>query len=83
MIGNQSGVSTVKMFGVDYANQWWDKLKVQGSYSFNTTKNTTEALTQREYFSDQLYDETGRDNPATSTTGSTDWSNTKSTTTTS
>ena len=62
MIGNQSGVSTVKMFGVDYANQWWDKLKVQGSYSFNTTKNTTEALTQREYFSDQLYDETGRDN---------------------
>ena len=62
MIGNQSGVSTVKMFGVDYANQWWDKLKVQGSYSFNTTKNTTEALTQREYFSAQLYDETGRDN---------------------
>ena len=38
------------------------RLKVQGSYSFNTTKNTTEALTQREYFSDQLYDETGRDN---------------------
>ena len=79
MIGNQSGVSTVKMFGVDYANQWWDKLKVQGSYSFNTTKNTTEASTFQTNYTTRPAGTT----PATSTTGSTDWSNTKSTTTTS
>ncbi len=57
MIGNQSGVSTVKSIGVNYSNEWKEKLKLSASYFFNTTKNETDALTQREYFSNQLYDE--------------------------
>lgn len=62
MVGNQSGVSTVQSFGINYANQWRDeKIRVEASYLFNTSKNITESLTEREYFSDQFYDERARD----------------------
>ena len=62
LVGNQSGVSTIKSFGINYSNQWNSKVRFEGSYFFNTSKNTTESLTDRDYFVDQQnYLAQGRD----------------------
>lgn len=61
MVGNQSGVSSAKSIGVNYSNEWAKKLKLSASYFFNTSKNELDALTDREYFSNQLYNETSAD----------------------
>ena len=59
LIGNQRGISTVRSVGVNYSNEWREKLKLSASYFFNSSDNTTEALTDRDYFIGQQYHDIG------------------------
>ena len=59
LIGNQSGISTVRSVGVNYSNEWREKLKLSASYFFNSSDNMTEALTDRDYFIGQQYHDIG------------------------
>ena len=61
LVGQQGGINTTSAFGLNYSDSWGAKLKLNGSYFFNTSDNTTSTELNRQYFlSDdqtQLYDE--------------------------
>lgn len=61
LTGQQSGVSTVHSFGVNYTDRWNDSWEVNGSYFFNATDNVNNQLLERRFVSgeleDQLYNE--------------------------
>lgn len=63
MVGNQSGVSTVYSLGVNYSEEWSEKVKFDGSYFFNSTKTHVNTVTNRNYYlgddSTQYYDALG------------------------
>jgi hypothetical protein len=50
LVGNSSGLSSTKAFGINYSDLLWNKLDVTGSYFFNRTDNDAETLTKRDYF---------------------------------
>lgn len=52
-VGLQNGIITTNAFGVNYSDNWSDKLEVTGSYFFNQTKNNSRSVTDREYYSDE------------------------------
>ena len=66
MTGWQRGVSTVKSIGVNYSNEWKEKIKLNASYFFNTQKNYVRTLTDRTYYltddSTQLYNALSENN---------------------
>lgn len=53
MVFPQSGISTTTALGVNYADKWGKKKKVNfsGSYFFNASKNTNNSNTNRHYLS--------------------------------
>ncbi|MFN8292719.1 MAG: TonB-dependent receptor [Chitinophagales bacterium] len=51
MVGQQSGISTAHAVGINYSDQWSNKVKVTGSYFFNLTDNSNSSETDRQYFS--------------------------------
>lgn len=57
---NQKGISTIRSLGVNYTDQWGEKVKFEGSYFFNMNKNNVYTSTDRQYYtgvdSTQLYD---------------------------
>lgn len=61
IVNSTAGVSTSNGLGVNYVDQWNDKVKFTGSYFFNQSDNLTEQQTEREYFESSLpgltYDE--------------------------
>ena len=61
MVGPQSGITTTHSVGVNYNDNWGEKVKVNGSYFFNTTNNTDNQSLDRTYFlsgnANQLYNE--------------------------
>ncbi|MEO1055095.1 MAG: outer membrane beta-barrel protein [Bacteroidota bacterium] len=61
LVGQQNGISETQSFGVNYGNEWGDKLKLNGSYFFNRIENTNDQILNRETFvsgeSSQFYDE--------------------------
>lgn len=61
LVGNQGGINTTNAFGLNYQDEFGAKLKVTGSYFYNTSNNDSRSLLDREYFLDgsdnQLYDE--------------------------
>lgn len=67
LVGNQGGLNTTHSAGLNYTDNWGDKIKVTGSYFFNRSDNTSDILLERQYFltdeSAQFYNET---NSATS-----------------
>lgn len=51
LIGQQNGINKTNAFGINYADNWGTKVRVSGSYFFNNSENTTNQLTNTEYFS--------------------------------
>lgn len=50
MVGQQSGISTAHAIGINYSDQWSNKVKVTGSYFFNLTDNNNSSSINRQYF---------------------------------
>lgn len=62
LVGPQSGVSTTHSIGMNYSGNWGKRLKVTGSYFFNTSENENNQSLTRTIFvegdSNQFYNET-------------------------
>lgn len=54
MVGSLGGVTSANGLGLNYVDQWGEKLKVTGSYFFNQSDNLTRQQTEREYFESVL-----------------------------
>ncbi len=61
LVGQQPGVSTTSALGMNYSDQWGDKVQVSSSYFFNASGNTADVFLDREYVladaRSQLYNE--------------------------
>ncbi len=58
MVGQQNGITGTNAFGLNYSDNWGKDIEVTGSYFFNRSANTNEAITQKETFlTNQFYDE--------------------------
>jgi len=61
MIGQNAGINSTSSFGINYSNKWTEKFKLNSSYFFNGTGNTTNQTTSREILlqsgSNQFYNE--------------------------
>lgn len=55
MIGQLPGITNTTALGVNYSDQWGEKLKVTGSYFFNRSKNDEKSFTKRSYFDTNPY----------------------------
>jgi hypothetical protein len=59
MVGQQSGINVTNSFGVNYSDDWGKKIKMNSSYFFNRTANTTEQYISQTTFvgeeTNQLY----------------------------
>jgi hypothetical protein len=64
MVGQQAGINTTHALGLNYTDRFGEKLRMNGSYFFNTMGNVNDAALGREYFlsggESQFYDETTR-----------------------
>lgn len=49
LIGQQPGISTTNALGLNYSDQWGDRIKVSSSYFFNGSDNASDVLLDREY----------------------------------
>lgn len=62
LTAQQSGISSVHSFGLNYTDRWNDSWNVNGSYFFNATDNSNNQSLERRFVSgleaDNLYDET-------------------------
>jgi hypothetical protein len=56
LVGQQAGINRTRALGVNYADQWGRKVKISGSYFFNNTNNTTNELSNTQYFNETLRD---------------------------
>lgn len=50
LVGQQNGIASTNSFGVNYSDNWGEKLSVQHSYFFNRTQNNNLQNLQRQYF---------------------------------
>ncbi|MEP0712462.1 outer membrane beta-barrel protein [Algoriphagus sp.] len=61
----QNGIVTTNILGINYSDNWGEKIKISGSYQYNHRKNTNESNLIREYVtganSDQIYTEDSRE----------------------
>lgn len=61
----QNGIITTNILGVNYSDNWGEKIKISGSYQFNHRKNNDQSSLAREYVtgssSDQVYTEDSRE----------------------
>ncbi|MBL0317261.1 MAG: carboxypeptidase-like regulatory domain-containing protein [Flavobacteriales bacterium] len=51
-MANQSGLTTTHSAGMNYSDEWGEKITISGSYFFNQSENTNQTNTIRNYFSD-------------------------------
>jgi hypothetical protein len=51
LVGQQGGITNTNSVGLNYSDNWGKKIKVTGSYFFNSTDNTTNTQLNRDYFS--------------------------------
>ncbi|MEH0156946.1 TonB-dependent receptor [Limibacter armeniacum] len=65
-VGGQEGISTTNAIGLNYSDNWGEKVEVTGSYFFNHAKNENRKSLYRQYFSGnndgQFYDELSEGN---------------------
>ncbi len=54
LVGQQTGIVTTNAFGVNYSDEWGKKFKVSSNYFFNQTKNNSQSITNREYYTDAI-----------------------------
>ena len=50
LIGQQGGITTTHSLGLNYSDNWGKKMKVSGSYFFNSTNNDNHTEIVRNYF---------------------------------
>jgi len=50
LVGQQNGINKTNALGINYADLWGKKVTVSGSYFFNNTNNTTDELSNTQYF---------------------------------
>ncbi|MBL7717876.1 MAG: TonB-dependent receptor [Flavipsychrobacter sp.] len=50
LVGQQGGISTTNSIGINYSDNWGKKLKVSGSYFFNSSRNSNNSDINRTYF---------------------------------
>ncbi len=50
LVGQQNGITTTNSFGFNYSDNWGKKMKVSGSYFFNSTDNKNATDLARNYF---------------------------------
>ncbi len=50
LIGQQSGITKTNALGINFSDKWSDKLSFTGSYFFNQSNNSSEEITNRQYF---------------------------------
>lgn len=66
LVGQQNGISTTHSFGMNYSGELGKKVKLTGSYFFNTSDNkNSQSLTRTTFLggdSNQLYNETSQSN---------------------
>ncbi len=66
LVGSQNGITTTHSFGLNYNDNWGEKVEVNGSYFFNTTGNKNDQNLNRTYFlsgdASQYYDENSYSN---------------------
>lgn len=59
MVGSQSGINVTNSFGVNFSDDWGKKIKMNSSYFFNRTDNSTEQFVSQNTFvgeeTNQLY----------------------------
>lgn len=48
-VGNQNGINTTSLFGLNYADKWGKKTEVLGSYFFNWTQNNSKSSLLQQY----------------------------------
>lgn len=53
LVGQQGGITTTNSFGLNYSDLWAKKIKVSGSYFYNSTDNVNSTQTTRDYFTKQ------------------------------
>ena len=54
LVGQQNGINKTNSFGINYSNLWGPKVTISGSYFFNNTGNTTNEISNVQYFSTKL-----------------------------
>lgn len=66
LVGQQNGIIATNAIGLNYSDNWGKKIKVTGSYFFNSTDNTNNTTLTRQYFtaadSNLAYNETSNSN---------------------
>ncbi len=64
LVGQQGGITATNAIGLNYSDNWGKKIKVSGSYFYNSTDNTNNSRLERQYFtsadSNLTYNENGR-----------------------
>jgi hypothetical protein len=50
LVGQQGGIATTHALGFNYSDNWGKKVKVTGSYFYNSADNVNSTLTTRNYF---------------------------------
>lgn len=49
LVGQQNGISTTHALGINYSDNWSKKIKISGSYFFNTSDNENNTTLSRQY----------------------------------
>ncbi|MEH0156948.1 TonB-dependent receptor [Limibacter armeniacum] len=66
LIGNQNGIATTNSLGINFTDEWGEKVEVNGSYFFNRTDRENRESLYRQYLSGQsdgqLYNELSETN---------------------
>jgi len=50
LVGSQNGIATTNSIGLNYSDKWGKKIKVSGSYFYNSTDNINSTQLVRNYF---------------------------------
>lgn len=56
LVGQQQGITQTHSAGINYSDVWHQKIKVSGSYFFNSTENTNANNLNRQYFTGDVAD---------------------------
>ncbi|MFI3306063.1 MAG: outer membrane beta-barrel protein [Rikenellaceae bacterium] len=56
MIGSSDGITTSNALGVNFVDEWNDKVKLTSSYFFNQSNNNKETFQERSYFDTSIPD---------------------------
>ncbi len=56
LVGQQGGITTTNSAGINYSDNWGKKIKVSGSYFFNSTNNNNNTFLTRSYNTNPVLD---------------------------